>query len=73
VNPQVDDVVGGGVATVGDTGGTAPPSWGDVQPAISRASMAMHIADRTKEVFIRTPPLLIRQNTLDDIYGFIRV
>jgi hypothetical protein len=60
VNPQVNDVAVV-VATEGDTGGTAPPCWEDVQPAISMASTVMHIAKMTKEVFIRPSPLLIQQ------------
>jgi hypothetical protein len=53
VNPQVDDIVGGGVVAIaGVTVGTAPPCGKDVQPAISTVSIAMHITGMTKEVFI---------------------
>jgi len=47
-----------GVSPVDDTEGAAPLGWEDVQPAMSRASTAIHIAPMTNEVFIRASPLL---------------
>jgi hypothetical protein len=77
VNSQTGDNVGAGVVSatgvspVGETGGTALPGGEDMQPVMSRASTAMHIAVMTNEVFIRGSPLLTTTDTRDDIYGFI--
>jgi len=60
MNPQLDDA-GSVVVTTGDPGGTAPPGWGDVQPATDRVSTTIHIADMRREIFIRISPLLIQQ------------
>jgi len=63
VNSQTGDNVGAGVVSatgvspVGDAGGTAPPGGEDMQPATSRASIAMHnIAGMINGVFIRASP-----------------